>query len=918
MRVRSALAVAVLAVVVASRPPIDAQVRDVYDLGADGLVQVLERLQTTASVLHTGAHPDDEDSAFLAREARGDRARVAYLALNRGEGGQNIIGPELFEALGVIRTEELLQARRLDGGQQFFTRTFDYGFSKSREEAAAKWNERDVLGDMVRIIRMFRPLVIYSRFTGTAADGHGHHQLAGYLTPLAFKAAADPNEYPEQMREGLRPWQAKKLYRGVGFRPDPANPATIEVQTGIADPVIGRTYAEIAAQGRSQHKSQEMGSIEPLGPAQSGLRLLQTLVQAPAKEHSIFDGLDTTVPGLAALAGLPAGTIQHELEAMDAAARKALADYGARDPGRIIPTLVDGLLATRAAREAVKSSAGSADAKADADFLLAFKEQDFTDALARAAGVLVDPLASEETVIPGGTLTVDVRTFVAERVTAETSPVKITTATVHAPDGWRVDPARAEPAGGRGGGAGFRQRETPTSDTRYQLTVPMNAPLTEPYFLRLPRKGDSYQWPDNAPKGLPFDAPLVTASVSMDIGGIPITITKPVEYRYADRVRGEVRREINVVPPVTVGLDTPLLIVPLGATPRQSRLVVRAMSSAPGPVSGMLRLRVPPGWTATPAEAPFMLNASGDTMSAPFVVTAPAGRTAGQFSISAEAAVGPSTYTRDVQVIAYPHIQTHRIYSPAATTAQVLDLKVAPVKVGYIMGSGDEVPDALRRMGVNVTMIDDDMLATADLAQFDTIVVGIRASEARPSYVANHGRLLQYMENGGTMIVQYQQGVYEARNLPPYPAQAPTNSRVTDETAPVVILAPQHPVFTFPNRIIEKDFDGWVQERNLYSFNTFDARYTPLLESHDPGEMPQNGGEVYARVGKGQYVYTSYAWFRELRAGVPGAYRQFANLISLAKAPRPAPANTGSPGPGAARRSAGAAPPAARRTRPSR
>jgi len=249
------------------RTPIDAQVRPIYDLGAAGLTQALERLQTTASVLHTGAHPDDEDSSFLARAARGDHARVGYLALNRGEGGQNIIGPELFDALGVIRTEELLQARRLDGGEQFFTRTFDYGFSKSRDEAAAKWNEREVLGDMVRVIRLFRPLVIYSRFSGTPADGHGHHQLAGYLTPIAYKAAADPTQFPEQLKEGLRPWQARKLYRGVGFRPDPANPATTEVQTGVFDPVLGRTYNEIAAEGRSQHKSQEMGSIEPRGPA---------------------------------------------------------------------------------------------------------------------------------------------------------------------------------------------------------------------------------------------------------------------------------------------------------------------------------------------------------------------------------------------------------------------------------------------------------------------------------------------------------------------------------------------------------------------------------------------------------------------------------------------------------------------------
>src|ERR1041385_7453390 len=390
---------AVLTAVAASGLLINAQVRPVYDLGAAGLTQVLERLQTTASVLHTGAHPDDEDSAFLARAARGDHARVGYLALNRGEGGQNIIGPELFDALGVIRTEELLQARRLDGGEQFFTRTFDYGFSKSRDEAAAKWNEREVLGDMVRVIRMFRPLVIYSRFTGTPSDGHGHHQLAGYLTPLAYKAAADPTQFPEQLTEGLRPWQAKKLYRGVGFRPDPANPATVTVQTGAIDPVLGRTYAEIAAEGRSQHKSQEMGSIEPRGPATPGLRFVEGVVQASAPERSIVDDMDVTVRGRGSLVGLPAGAIEAQLNDIAIAAERALDEYDARQPGGILPTLAAGLRSTREARAALKSAQGSADARADADFLLAREEDEFTDALLRAAEVVIDPLADEETVV---------------------------------------------------------------------------------------------------------------------------------------------------------------------------------------------------------------------------------------------------------------------------------------------------------------------------------------------------------------------------------------------------------------------------------------------------------------------------------------------------------------------------------------
>jgi hypothetical protein len=406
--------------------------------------------------------------------------------------------------------------------------------------------------------------------------------------------------------------------------------------------------------------------------------------------------------------------------------------------------------------------------------------------------------------------------------------------------------------------------------------------------LKQPRTGDVYKWSDNDPKALPFDPPQLTASVTLTIGGIDVTVTRPLQFRYADDVRGELRRDVNVVPRIAVGVDTSLLVVPLGTTPNRQKLVVRAISFSSQAVTGMLRLRLPQGWTSTPAEAPFTLKADGDKTSTPFVVTAPARRTAGHFEIAAAATVGAATFSRDVQVIAYPHIQTHRLYWPATATAHVVDLKVAPVKVGYIMGSGDQVADAIRRMGVDVTMLDGDTLATGDLSTFDTIVVGIRASETNPDFVANNGRLLDYMQRGGTMIVQYQQQEYANRMLPPYPATPPTNAnpRVTVEDAPVRILVPAHPVFNFPNRITDADFNGWVQERNSYAFTTFDSRYVPLLECADPGEPPVRGAEVYAEVGRGRYVYTSYSWFRQLPAGVPGAYRQFANLISLSKAPR--------------------------------
>ena len=874
---RPLLSLAGIAAVVLALAPgrlVDGQVRPIYDRGAAGLTQALERLQTTASALHTGAHPDDEDSAFMARTARGDDARVGYLSLTRGEGGQNLIGSELFEALGVIRTEELLQARTLDGGEQFFTRAIDFGFSKTRAEAAAKWNEREILGDMVRVVRMFRPLVIVSRFSGTPADGHGHHQLAGYLTPLAFRAAASRDEFPEHFAAGLRPWQAKKLYVSVR---QPSEPGLVEIVTGAFDPVIGRTYAEIAAEGRSQHKSQEMGAIEPRGDLRSYVRLIDG-APAATLEQSVFDGLATSVPGIAAVAGLPAGALGSELQQIAAAARQALDDYDPFRPSRIVPPLTAGLRATRAARAALKSVDAPVDGRADADFLLAVKEREFSDALARAAGVVVDALADQATIPQGATVAVTVRAFFADR-----QLIRVVDSRVEAPAGWRVE-RRPRPSDPIGPGA-----ERSEYAEQFAVAVPPDAPLTQPYFLTHPREGDRYVWSDRAPKGLPFDEGPLTAWVTLEAGGESIALPKRVDYRFADRVRGEIRRNVNVVPAVTVGVDSPLLVVPLGTATRRHQIVVTATSQlAERQLATTLRLRLPRGWASSPAEAAVTMAPRGRT-STTFTITAPPSSIPGRFDISAEAASGDAVYTQDVQAVSYPHIETHRIYRPATVAARVFDVKVAPVRVGYVMGSGDQVPDALKRLGIDVTLLDAETLTRGDLARFDTIVVGVRASEARPEFAAEHARLMEYVTRGGTLVVQYQQTDYLVRNLPPYPAaspQGPANPRVTDETAPVTILAPRHPVFTFPNRITAADFDGWVQERNLYAFPVVDPRYTPLLETADPGEAPQRGGQVYAEVGKGRYVYTSFAWFRQLPAGVPGAYRQFANLISLSKAPR--------------------------------
>ncbi len=859
-----------------------AQVRGIYSNGADGLGQTLRRLQTTASAMHTGAHPDDEDSALIARLARGDQARVAYLSLNRGEGGQNIISSDLFEPLGVIRTEELLQARRLDGGEQFFTRTFDFGFTKTRAEAAAKWGEQNVLGDMVRIIRTFRPLVIISRFTGTPSDGHGHHQLAGYLTPMAFHAAADPAQFPEQIVEGLRPWQARKLYVSESFGNNPNNKPTLGVETGRYDYLLGRTYYEIALEGRSQHKSQEQGSIEPHGPHQSGMRLLESLVKNSEPEQSVFDGIDTSITGIAKLSELRDDAISSELSKMEKAAARALAEYDAMAPQKIIKALADGLDATRKAREKLSSLSDGANARADADFLLEQKEREFAEALERAAGVTVEALVETELVAPGEQLSVAVKVFVPEA-----SLVKIEEIKLRAPNDWRVESATA-PAAGSDPFARFR-RETAQQSAFFRLSVPGNAALTQPYWLLQPRDGDLFKWPSNAPKGRPFEPQQAFGEVRMEIGGTPVIMTKAIQYRYADPVRGEIRRDLNVVPAISLALTSPLVVVPISSKNQTRNVVIRLTNNSQHPVNGKVRLRVPDGWESQPAEAPFEIKEKNARTAVRFNLSVPAAVQAGSFQIDAEAVVDGQIFNREMHAIEFPHIQTHRLYPLAQATVRVLNLQVAPVRVGYIMGSGDEVPEAIRQMGLQVTMLGEDELSTGDLSRNDVIVVGIRASQVRPDFVANNVRLLDYVRNGGTMIVQYQRSDYVDKGLAPLPAKI--GPRVTDEDAVVTVLQPQHPAFNLPNKITVDDWKNWTQERTLYNMTAQDAKYVSLLESHDPNEPAQDGGEVYLELGRGKYVYTSYAWFRQLPEGVPGAYRLFANLLSLAKAPK---TNTGS------------------------
>ena len=846
-----------------------AQVRAEYDRGSMGLGQMLKRLQTTASVMHTGAHPDDEDSGLLAYLARHDQARTAYLALNRGDGGQNVIGEELFESLGVIRTEELLQARRLDGGSQLFTRVMDYGFSKKREEAARIWGEREVLGDMVRAIRMYKPLVIISRFSGTPADGHGQHQLAGYLTPIAFKAAADPKEFPEQLRERLEPWQALKLYVSQSFVPNPQNTPTLTINTGEYDSIIGRSYFELAMEGRSQHKTQEMGTLELRGRQNSGMRLVETFGAKIDKESDVFDGIDTSIKGIAKLTNNSEEPFVQKMAALQETAETALKSYDPYEPEKLVPILAKGYAQAREAEMSTRIPASKE--------MMQRKEVEFAKALQMAAGVVVDALSDTDTIVAGDTTGVAVRVFAPA-----SSDLKVQNVALKVPDRWTSQNASAPEIPT----SGFRPRaESAQSATYFKVTSAKDAVPTQPYWLEKPRKNYTFDWSSaDAAPNMPFAPPLVKAEVVLNIGGQDITVEREVQYRYADDIRGEIRREINVVPALTLGLESNLLIAPIASKPNKYRLVMTVTNNMTKAAKGTARFNVPSGWTLSPKTADFTLAKKGDKTALSFDLTVPANAKPDAYKLSAEADIDGVSYGQQVQEIAYPHIQTHRIYTPATVTAQVLDLKVAPVRIGYIMGSGDKVPQAIKRLGLDVTMLGEKDLSTGDLSQFDTIIVGIRASQVRPDYVANNGRLTEFMNNGGTLIVQYQQQEFTRLGLLPYPAKMDGNIRVVDENAPVKILQPASPIFNFPNKIGDDDWTNWVQERDLYCLTDFDAKYTPLLESHDEGEPESKGGMVVADVGKGRFVYTAYSWFRQLPVGNPGAYRIFANLLSLPKA----------------------------------
>ena len=803
-------------------------------LNAAEALAALRRVAVAGSVLYVGAHPDDENTAMLTYLARGRGARAAYLSLTRGDGGQNILGSEKGELLGVVRTQELLAARRIDGAEQFFTRAIDFGFTKSPEETFRFWDHEAVLADVVWVVRRFRPDVLVARFPTTGEGGHGQHTASAILASEAFDAAADPARFPEQLQRGVRPWRPKRLVWNVfNFRQETPKDADrmLSVDVGGYDPLLGRSYTEVAAESRTMHMSQAQGTPGRRGPS---INYFAHIKGEPATKD-IFDGVDVT------WRRFDGGEVIGQL--LEEAARR----YDPANPSAVLPLLL------RARRGMGKLSKDEPLAEA--------KRAALDEVIRAAAGLWVEAAAADPYVTPGG-------------------EVKVTTTVVNR-SGY---PLKFETVGASSAGVDILRAELKNNQPQTRertMRVAADAAYSQPYWLREEPGQGLFKINDAGLVGAPEGPPALTVPVTAVFGADEeaVTFNVPVLYRWTDRVRGDLYRPLAVVPEVAVAVGQQTLVFP-DRQPKQLRVTLRNNTGADA--AGTLRLKLPAGWAASPSEMPATLKARGEEFRATFNVTPPAA--ASTAALAAEFEANGKTFTRGLLEIDYPHIPRQTLFPAARAELVRVDLQKRGSRVGYIMGAGDEVPEALRQVGYDVTLLTDEDLEAADLSRFDAVVAGVRAYNTRAALRRQQKRLLEYVERGGTLVVQYNTGdrTLEGAQLGPYPLRI-TSDRVTDETAAVTPLAPGDALLNVPNRITAADFDGWVQERGLYFAADWDARYTPLFASHDPGAPDLKGSTLVARVGRGTYVFTALAFFRQLPAGVPGAYRLFVNMISAGK-----------------------------------
>ena len=819
------------------------------------------------------------------------------MTLNRGEGGQNIVGSDLFDELGIVRTLELLSADRYYGVEQRFTRVADFGFSKTPEETFEKWGGHDIaLGDMVRVIRTFRPDVICTRFQGNSRDGHGNHQASGILTREAFHAAADPTRFPEQIREGLQPWQAKKLYMDNVRANEDWN---VELETSQVDPLLGKSYVQFAFQGLQHQLSQGAGNWHLTeGRRTSYYKLIDSVLpNVPVSnkhEKDFFDGIDTSLPSLWSRLGTDqqkAGWLRLDLDWIDRAIDDATTAAD-KSPQTAATPLLRGLGLTRQLIAKVEASELNAIEKADVLAELRTKQEQFEHAANLALGLELSagpgtpdgrPMAEEFSTSPNGPILGAVITagkpflMVAKFRNGSGSLLTLKQLTLDVPPGWKSELFMDKVPGALDPGQGC--------SVMFRVTPPADAQLTKAYFHRNDPETDSVYTVDEPQYvTLPLPSPPVSVRVVYLLAEREGVMTAVARTPLHDQHGAAWSMPLSVVPPFSIHTIPSTQII--AARPDPVTDLNAQVRSTADHASGEVRTEVPSGWKVQPGSEAVDFSKQGEH-STSFKVL-PDGAKEGRYRVSALVQANGRDFKQGYSLVTRPDIGGFFYYQPAVQHASVVDVKVPPgLKVGYIMGAGDDIPDVLRQIGLDVAVLTPEDVAKGNLQRFGTIVLGIRAYDTREDVKKNNQRLLDYVRDGGTLLVQYntQPTDFNPGSYTPYPATLSRN-RVTVEDAPVTVLQPENQVFHYPNQIVEKDFAGWVQERGLYFMEPFDAKYTPLLASNDPGEQPQKGGLLLAQYGKGYYIYTGYAFFRQLPFGVPGAIRLYVNLLSVGHAPR--------------------------------
>ena len=890
------------------------------DRGAAETWQLLKKLHTRASLLMIVAHPDDEDGGTLAFESRGLGVRADLLTLNRGEGGANVMSADLWDALGLVRTEELLQAGRYYGiDEQYFTTMADYGFSKSLDEAMQKWGHDRVLEEAVRVVRETRPLVVCSVFVGGPTDGHGNHATAGLMAQEVFKTAGDPKMFPEQLEQGLRPWTALKVYARTPFfltsskgsydyanhtwgpvgvtnhvtgkwEPGPVS-TTVKIPSGTYDPILGETYVQIAREGLGYQKSQNGGPEIPLtGPVSATYHRFGSHIEAKDQEESFFDGIDTSLAGIAELSGAnPPEWLVQGLAAIDSSVNGATQAFTSGKPTAVASELAEGAKQTEALLTKIEQSDLSADAKYGLNYELQVKRRQFNDALVSALGVHLEAIVvpAEESkmppefrriqptfqmAVPGQKVRVKVHVF-----QPGPSDISVNTVRLISSSGkdWNVK-SEVESPKTLGPGSAF--------DTVFTTSVPQDEPFTRPYFSRASLEDAYYTTSPGAPLNAPAVPYPLSAEAEFTFDGVSLHSRKDIQVVTDIVGPGTLLYPMPVGPPVSVALSPAAGIIPLGTD--SFPVSVRLHNNVDGAANENVRLEIPEGWRAEPSSAPVAFKQAGEDQTVNFSIH-PHVEDGKHYQITAITDYNGASYREGYTVTGYSGLRPYFLYSPARYVTTGVQVKVAPGQtIGYIEGSGDDVPAALEALNVDVVFLSSQDLASGDLSKYDEILVGVRAYAVRKDLVANNDRLLEYVKDGGVVVVQYNTPEFD-HNYGPYPyVMSNDPEEVTDENSKVDILEPSHPLFNWPNKITAQDFDGWIEERGSKFLQSWDPHYSALLETHDKGQPEQRGGLVYAKYGKGIYVYNAYAFYRQLPLGVPGAYRIFANLLSLPKNPQ--------------------------------